>query len=214
MREVFRKPIMVAVKNYAKLKGQSTPITELYQNLSDGESRYPVLLGGYVHCGDNEGKPLTSLTGPDCCFQRIWNRDIENLKVLSDKYLDIYIKDDIDPNERIFVPKEYINVEDIFSNINMFIEIVDDKVEMILPYNAPIFAIGKVQKKGKRLYLSPEESVPHSLYFMYDQNPLYHFPIISNALNINHIFSFLSFTLGMFFLGYGSLSFYRKRWRH
>jgi len=210
MRDTFGKPVMVALRNYTKLKGQSTPISELQLNLSDGESRYPVLLGGYVNCGDEEGKPITSLVGRDCCYQIVW--DNKSLKKINEKYQDIYIKDDIEPNDTIFFPGRHINIEDTLCNVsNMAIEFVKDKVEMILPYKFPIFAIGKVQKKGNSLFLTPEETVPHSLYLLSDQNPAYFFNRIAGEINYNNFIAFCTFTVSLFFLGYGGRSFYRNR---
>jgi len=211
-KETFRKPIAVALNNYHKINGEITSINDLQLNLSNGDSKYPVFIGGYLHCGDDEeNRPITSLSGLGCCYQRVWNRFNPDLSQFAEHSQRIYIKDEIVPHDKIYVPDEYINVVDNFANINMEVSVIGEKVEMILPYNGSIWAIGKVQKKDNRLYLTPEETVPHSLFLLYDTNPRYHFNLFSNAILLSKIFGVCSFILGFLSLGYGVNSL-RKKW--
>jgi hypothetical protein len=208
----YEKSIMVSNQNYNQLGGRISPIPELNQNLEEGESRYPVIISGAVHCGDSieSGKPFPSLYGPDCCFQRIYKIKSHDLNLISENYQDLYIKDDFF-HEKIFVPRETIHV-DIPTNIDLLkVTNDEDTFEMLIPYKAPIFAVGKVRKSGNRLYLTPEETVDQSLYLSISYNPVLFFNKISTAIKLFRTLGFISFTIGLLFLGYGGNSFYRKR---
>jgi len=158
--------IMIGVKNYMSLEGKESSIQELSQTLKDGDSKYPVIVAGDVHCWDEEGKPL-ELDGVKSCYQRIVDQNNQKIGV---NKLDFVIRDTKDRDIGVQVPWLNIFLENDLNDslIHLTSKSTEDNrfINFYLPHGALMLGIGKIQKKGKRLLLIKEDSLPNSLFLV------------------------------------------------
>jgi len=203
-------PIIRAIESYRSIpeKELSTSIAELDQQMKSGETRYPVLVRGLVHCWDSDLKPLNAnLVDAQCCYRQMYIAS----KLVDERKLDFYLRDPTKRDCGINIPWEHLYYTP--NKYNITLSPVEHKSpeyghiqEFFLPFGADMFAIGKVEKIGNRLILKPHEKIPDSLLVVQTLNStpkesieLFEsvYTVMDTTLKIS-----IPVTLGFFGLGY------------
>jgi len=190
--------------NYDKLGGRETSISDLNLMLKEGETRYPVIISGDVHCWDEEGKAFETRWGDKACYERICD---QNYWKIFERKLDFVIRDKKDRDMGVNVPwKNLFWENDLYTNIYVTYFIGNDtwpNHHYYVPHNSPVMGIGKIQKRGKSLFLTPDETIPNSLFIIPTDDPRRVLAECGTLKSILNMVSFSTLTVGFSFLGLG-----------